>query len=305
MCGAVRSGSILRKKRPAKRTFAPPGRKKTGRKPVTFLQRDCFRRPACGILRARAYKTASMRRCGFVSFCRRNPYPARGRKPPAAGPPCRWCGTQSLPRKGTETAGFIVRRPSAADAIPTPQGDGNFEVRSNVFDNLDAIPTPQGDGNYAAARATFRFLRDAIPTPQGDGNFPRNRSVVRYSTPDAIPTPQGDGNRYTVSTMRYPLTTRSLPRKGTETNPARGHRTRTGRDPLHRHGVTIPGPGGPPIVPYPRKRLASSATGGASPLSPRGDGNSHCHMPLSYLLRRDPYPARGRKLSALEYCVDC
>ena len=30
---------------------------------------------------------------------------------------------------------------------------------------------------------------------------------------------------------------------------------------------------GPPIVPFPRKRLASSAAGGALPLSPQGDGN--------------------------------
>ena len=37
---------------------------------------------------------------------------------------------------------------------------------------------------------------------------------------------------------------------------------------LHRCGITIPGPGrGPSIVPLPRKRFASSATGGALPLS--------------------------------------
>lgn len=37
---------------------------------------------------------------------------------------------------------------------------------------------------------------------------------------------------------------------------------------LHRHGYTIPGPDGPPIVPFPRKRLALSAPGGALVLSP-------------------------------------
>ena len=37
---------------------------------------------------------------------------------------------------------------------------------------------------------------------------------------------------------------------------------------LHRHGDTIPGPNGPPIVPFPRKRAASSAAGGALVLSP-------------------------------------
>ena len=37
---------------------------------------------------------------------------------------------------------------------------------------------------------------------------------------------------------------------------------------LHRHGDTIPGPNGPPIVPFPRKRLALSAPGGALVLSP-------------------------------------
>ena len=45
---------------------------------------------------------------------------------------------------------------------------------------------------------------------------------------------------------------------------------------LHRHGNTIPGPNGPPIVPFPRKHLALSAPGGAlvlSPLeTPPGDG---------------------------------
>ncbi len=38
---------------------------------------------------------------------------------------------------------------------------------------------------------------------------------------------------------------------------------------LHRRGDTIPGPRqGPPIVPLPRNGLASSAAGGASPISP-------------------------------------
>ena len=37
---------------------------------------------------------------------------------------------------------------------------------------------------------------------------------------------------------------------------------------LHRHGNTIPGPNGPPIVPFPRKHLALSAPGGALVLSP-------------------------------------
>ena len=37
---------------------------------------------------------------------------------------------------------------------------------------------------------------------------------------------------------------------------------------LHRHGYTIPGPDGPPIVPFPRKHLALSAPGGALMLSP-------------------------------------
>ena len=37
---------------------------------------------------------------------------------------------------------------------------------------------------------------------------------------------------------------------------------------LHRHGDTIPGPDGPPIVPFPRKRAALSAPGGAWVLSP-------------------------------------
>ena len=37
---------------------------------------------------------------------------------------------------------------------------------------------------------------------------------------------------------------------------------------LHRHGDTIPGPNGPPIVPFPRKHLALSAPGGALVLSP-------------------------------------
>ena len=37
---------------------------------------------------------------------------------------------------------------------------------------------------------------------------------------------------------------------------------------LHRHGYTIPGPDGPPIVPFPRKRAALSAPGGALVLSP-------------------------------------
>ena len=37
---------------------------------------------------------------------------------------------------------------------------------------------------------------------------------------------------------------------------------------LHRHGHTIPGPDGPPIVPFPRKRAALSAPGGALVLSP-------------------------------------
>ena len=37
---------------------------------------------------------------------------------------------------------------------------------------------------------------------------------------------------------------------------------------LHRHGNTIPGPAGPPIVPFPRKRAALSATGGAWPAFP-------------------------------------
>ena len=37
---------------------------------------------------------------------------------------------------------------------------------------------------------------------------------------------------------------------------------------LHRHGYTIPGPDGPPIVPFPRKRLALSTPGGALMLSP-------------------------------------
>ena len=37
---------------------------------------------------------------------------------------------------------------------------------------------------------------------------------------------------------------------------------------LHRHGDTIPGPDGPPLVPFPRKRAALSAPGGALVLSP-------------------------------------
>ena len=37
---------------------------------------------------------------------------------------------------------------------------------------------------------------------------------------------------------------------------------------LHRHGDMIPGPDGPPIVPFPRKHLALSAPGGALVLSP-------------------------------------
>ena len=41
-----------------------------------------------------------------------------------------------------------------------------------------------------------------------------------------------------------------------------------GDDTLHRHGDTIPGPDGPPIVPFPRKRAALSAPGGALVLSP-------------------------------------
>ena len=36
----------------------------------------------------------------------------------------------------------------------------------------------------------------------------------------------------------------------------------------HRHGNTIPNPDGPPIVPFPRKRAALSAPGGALVLSP-------------------------------------
>ena len=41
---------------------------------------------------------------------------------------------------------------------------------------------------------------------------------------------------------------------------------------LHRHGVTIPGPGGPSIVPFPRKRAAFSAAGGAWPAFPHVSG---------------------------------
>ena len=41
-----------------------------------------------------------------------------------------------------------------------------------------------------------------------------------------------------------------------------------GDAPVHRHGDTIPGPDGPPIVPFPRKRAALSAPGGALVLSP-------------------------------------
>ena len=41
---------------------------------------------------------------------------------------------------------------------------------------------------------------------------------------------------------------------------------------LHRYGITIPGPVGPPIVPFPRKRAASSATGGAWPAFPHVSG---------------------------------
>ena len=104
----------------------------------------------------------------------------------------------------------------------------------------------------------------------------------------------------------------------------------SGRNPLHRHGMTIPGPDGPPIVPFPRKRLAlsaaggasplehrctsrfpaalrpptgvlprkrlaSSAVGGTSPLSPRGDGNKNSTASIILPPRRNPYPARRRK----------
>ena len=70
-------------------------------------------------------------------------------------------------------------------------------------------------------------------------------------------------------------------------------------------------------MPFPRKRLASSAAGGASPLSPhgdgnlkktvkkfqvqdaiptpRGDGNSDRMSRKDSRFRRDPYPLRGRK----------
>ncbi len=41
---------------------------------------------------------------------------------------------------------------------------------------------------------------------------------------------------------------------------------------LHRYGITIPGPVGPPIVPFPRKRAASSATGCAWPSFPHVSG---------------------------------
>ena len=196
MCGAVRSGSILRKKRPAKRTFAPPGRKKTGRKPVTFLQRNCFRRPACGILRVRAYKIASMRRCGFVSFCRRNPYPARGRK---------------LFSNDKAIMGFARRNPYPARGRKRFQSLGILGVMLDLGRN----PYPQGDGNSTAKRNHPFQEGDAIPTPQGDGNLLR---LLRCSGSGETQSLPRKGTE-TLTSLHPSVTaeTQSLPRKGTET----------------------------------------------------------------------------------------
>ena len=89
---------------------------------------------------------------------------------------------------------------------------------------------------------------------------------------------------------------------------------------LHRHGDTIPGPDGPPIVPFPRKHLALSAPGGALVLSPleippkerrgsnsgkRSRGRPIC-TPLCAVLQvrgrtdlRFEYSAAGRGVSSL------
>ena len=56
---------------------------------------------------------------------------------------------------------------------------------------------------------------------------------------------------------------------------------------LHRHGITIPGPVGPPIVPFPRKRAASSATGGAWPAFPHVSGGG---LRGRYLCAKDTFP---------------
>ena len=72
------------------------------------------------------------------------------------------------------------------------------------------------------------------------------------------PEPRGDGGRGDISLLKR------------EVSPHAPQRENRGDSEFqHRRGIAIPGPfSGPPIAPLPRNRLASSAAGGASPVSP-------------------------------------
>ena len=105
--------------------------------------------------------------------------------------------------------------------------------------------TPDGAGTSPAPPFSF-------PTPQQKAGIPGEAKE------DILSVPAGGSSHYGARGRRL---WRKAP---SPLDPTRNMGDAT----LHRHGDMIPGPNGPPIVPFPRKHLALSAPGGALVLSP-------------------------------------
>ncbi len=171
--------------------------------------------------------------CLIIPGSVRHPqFPARGRKLNRSSRHNRnspKCQTPSIPRKGTETLGFVVgvvsgsrvRHPQfpargrkqrdryfrpcvndQSDTLNSPQGDGNDKVQGLLEDDTifksDTLNSPQGDGNVAPF-VVLLFLR-FCQTP----SIPRKGTETEFAThghlqksghlSDTLNSPQGDGN---------------------------------------------------------------------------------------------------------------
>ena len=153
----------------------------------------------------------------------------------------------------------------SSDAIPTPRGDGNvsgFSFPKYSMKMRSLAPSwrydfrPWRAANRAISSKAARFIR-------------RRRRIAAFPARGQAITPGG------VSKGEGPQSLPFVPRGG------------MGDGGLHRHGVTIPGPGGPSIVPFPRKRAAFSAAGGAWPAFPHVSGGG---LRGRYLCAKDTFP---------------
>ena len=188
---------------------------------------------------------------------------------------------QSAPLAGTATTVTVVFMVLVLDAIRTPRGDGNTSSKSflSVARRCNPqtpshlpIPSRFASANRGASSKAARFFRHR----RRFASFPsRGRQLPRF-------------NR-----LRAKSWMQSAPLAGTATCGS-GDKGSGGCDAIRRHHRTCRFPAALrlPIGVLPRKRLASSATGGASPLSSCGDGNALISLSfLPFFLMQSAPPA--------------